>query len=241
MTDQTAESVNPYAVPVDAIRPDGIVVPLPAEDAEIELPARQLKQQWVLRGFGDILQFQNEADETYEIVRGRDPLFSGLMHGLIIKNSMKAKLGGKPHVFALAADDFEQLRDWIGRPGKLDLKLALKEFLAWGVPIGVLFIIMSSLGFDPEHPIKSALDVAFGIGMVGASVCAKYRPGRYLFLAAAACFSILTYYNVSQLVETVSWWSVVFLLICLNATLNAIRAYRRYHDVVDDNPVVTPA
>jgi len=103
-----------------------------------------------------------------------------------------------------------------------DVKTAVRRELAFYLPLGILFLVISVLGSDMRLG-------AVGIILVAVGLIGRYRPAREFFLVSAAIcgvFSCGLMYNI--IFREANWLWTVGLVALVAAALSCVRQYRRF-------------
>ena len=225
MSNELNEPVNPYQAPSPSNRE---VVELSKSEAEFSIPALSGNTSFTLRGHSDRLQMIEATGKILELPR-TDPLFSKLVEGNIFRNSLRLKLD-KTYLLKLEPDDFATLKSWIGPPTTQDLKEAVGGKSWWQLILAPLFLISipgSSVAGAAYNGIVVFLLVAlWALG--------RFKPARWLFILTSVLFLIFAcsigsrVYTAFMAQQSLQWWNVVFLIICLNVSWYSIRQFRAY-------------
>lgn len=140
----------------------------------------------------------------------------------------------KKEAFELNAEQIALVKEWLGPPTMKELKMALKKWLKWCLPVGIIFLLTSiPIPGNPEagtEPIPFDPVSAFlGVMLIGVGIAIKWRPRPELFLVASAWFCVGGINIIYQIVRALSsrFWGILAIFLLLS-TLEAWRQYRRF-------------
>jgi hypothetical protein len=162
---------------------------------EITIAGLSPAQPWTLRLYSEGLRLtpQREGQPPIHILRSELATHVDLVNFGVTRRTLVVRKP-KKRLFKLDPAAWAQLKAWIGRDARL--RIALRQRLGYGVPIGIL-VLISSLpipgdavaGIEgvPFNPLFAAL----GVLLVAGGILARRRPHPALFLLDSAWFAVL--------------------------------------------------
>lgn len=152
-------------------------------------------QPWTLRLFPQGLRLtpEREGEPPIHILRSELATHVDLVNFGLTRRTMAARRP-KKRLFKLDPAGWAQLTAWIGRDARL--RIALRQRLGYGVPIGIM-VLISSLPV-PGNAEAGIAGVAFnplfavlGVVLIAGAILARRRPHPALFLVDSSWFAVL--------------------------------------------------
>lgn len=152
-------------------------------------------QPWTLRLFAQGLRLtpQREGEAAIHLLRSELATHVDLVNFGVTRRTLVVRKP-KKRLFKLDPAAWEQMKDWIGRDARL--RIALRQRLGYGVPIGVLVLISSlPVPGNAEAGIEgvafSPLFATLGVLLIAGAILARRRPHPALFLVDSAWFAVV--------------------------------------------------
>ena len=152
-------------------------------------------QPWTLRLFPQGLRLtpQREGEPAIHILRSELATYVHLLNFGVTRRTLAIRKPRK-YVFKLDPTPWEHLTAWVGRDAHL--RMALRQRLGWGVPVGIFMLIISiPLPGDAAAGIEgvpfSPLPAALGVLLIAGAILARRRPHPALFLLDSTWFAVL--------------------------------------------------
>ena len=176
--------------------PVGADIEPAAQEPQHELAVAGLSkpaQPWTLRLFAQGLRLtpQSEGEPAIHLLRSELATHVDLVKFGVTRRTLVVKKPRKRH-FKLDPEAWARLTAWIGRDARL--RIALRQRLGYGVPIGIL-VLISSLPV-PGNAEAGIEGVAFnpvfailGVALIAGAILARRRPHPALFLVDSAWFA----------------------------------------------------
>lgn len=164
---------------------------------------------------------RSDADEKIEIRR------IGLSEPFLVIRVPKQIL------FKMGKTQAAAVKQWLGPPTFMGLKIALKRRLKWSIPIAILFIVTSlPLPGDPETGIEAVpfdpVSAFLGVVLLGMALLAKIRPMRILFIVDAFWFFLLALRVAGGVIRGTSLLWLIVVVFLLFAAFGSISEYNRF-------------
>lgn len=152
--------------------------------------------------------------------------------GVISERILAAQIP-KKEVFELNAEQIALVKEWLGPPTMKELRIALKKWLKWCLPVGIMFVLLSiPMSGNPDAEIEpipfDPISAFLGVMLIGISIAIRWWPRPELFLVASAWFFVGGIKIIYDIVKGSSWlWGILAFLLLLSV-LDAWRQYRRF-------------
>lgn len=152
-------------------------------------------QPWTLRLFPQGLRLtpQREGEPPIHLLRSELATHVQLVNFGVTRRTLAVRKPAKRN-FKLDPQGWTQLMAWLGRDARL--RIALRQRLGYGVPIGIM-VLISSLPL-PANPEAGTQGVAFnpvfailGVALIVGAILARRRPHPALFLVDSAWFAVV--------------------------------------------------
>ncbi len=205
---------------------------VPAEVIEVTIRSGRKGTWRLLLGLDSLRLEPAEGGEGIEIARSELPERIEVQE-MPVGPPLLVIRKPKRVAFSFDPEGARRFRVWLGPPTKRDLKAALKRRMAWGLPIGLLFVFTSlpwkgdpaagieAIPFDPVSAILGGSLVLMGLLM-------RVWPNPLLFLTDSIWFLALAGKILWDIAKGGSWlWMIVVVLI-LTAVQDGFRQFLRF-------------
>ena len=152
-------------------------------------------QPWSLRLFPEGLRLtpQREGEPPIHILRSELATHVDLVNFGLARHTLAIRKPRK-RLFKLDPAGWAQLTEWVG--GDARLRIALRQRIGWGVPLGVLMLLTSlpvpgNVDAGIEGVPFNAFSATMGLFLIVGATLSRRRPHPALFLLDSAWFAAL--------------------------------------------------
>jgi hypothetical protein len=155
------------------------------------------KGVWTVSLDAEALTFAaGDGDESFQILRADADEKTELRESWFTDPLLLVSISKKKVIFKLRRAQVAALKEWLGPPTIRGLKVALKRRLAWNIPIGIFFVLVSlPLAADPEAGTEAvpfdAVSAALGASLIAIAILARLWTRRILLLLDALWYLFL--------------------------------------------------
>ena len=128
------------------------------------------------------------------------------------------------------------VKEWLGPPTIRGLNVALKRWLRWCIPLGILYVVVSlPLPADPEigeEAVPFDPFMAFlGITLVAITLLARIWPQRVWFLLSSIWLSMMAIDVALNIYHGDSWWWSIVVIFVIVVAKRGVSEYQRFATV----------
>ena len=174
-----------------------------------------------------------DGDESFQIARAEAEEKAELRESRLTNPFLVVSIAKKKVIFKLDHVQAESLKEWLGPPTMIGLKVALRRRLRWSLPIGILFVLASlPWPANPEAGLEAVpfdpVSGSFGVSLLALSILTRFWHHRILFLLDGVWFSLLAVNVALGIYRGDSpWWMIIVIVLMVGAK-SGFSEYKRF-------------